>query len=640
MINYMSRKIYLKTMSLDTAKDVFFSNLVDFFSKREIEVITVREALGRITASPIYATISSPTYHSCAMDGIMVKSIDTKMARDCDPLILSDDQYQACDTGDPLLSPFDSVIMAEDLSEAEAGVKIFKAISPWENVRPIGEDIIEKDLIYPQDHRLEPIDLSVLLAAGIKTVSVYKKPTIAIIPTGDEIVSGDESLKIGEIIESNTAMFHGMAIEAGAECDIFPIIPDNLELLISTVKKAITGHDVVAVVAGSSAGREDFTVKIAQELGEVYVHGIAIRPGKPAILAKINGKPFIGLPGYPVSGHIVFDELICPILLKKGNSSRVQHSYIPAKLTRPIVSSLQYQEYIRVKIGKINDQYTATPADRGAGSSLSLAKSDGYVIVPQNLEGYNRGEQVEVRLHKPLTANQIEQRIVVIGSHDMVLDLINDLFAKAGKKISLISSHVGSLAGLQSLKAGECHVAPSHLLGKDGKYNDEAMRMFFKGNNMIAINIVGRRQGIILPKGNPMKIEYFNDLRGKSMINRQRGAGTRILFDYLLKQNSLTPDDFIGYAHEATTHLGVALAVKNGDCDFGIGVESAANKMDCDFRYLTDEAYEFITFEKYYRLPAIQELIELLKSNLFRDNVNSLGGYETSNSGEVRIFKA
>lgn len=636
----MNRNIYLKTTPLEKSKEIFFSHLKDFFKDKKTETIAVREALGRITAEPIYARLSSPAFHSCAMDGIMVRAKDTKMAREHEPLILKDNQFIPCDTGDPLISPYDAVLMAEELSEAEAGVKIYKSIHPWENVRPLGEDIIEQDLLFPQSHELKSVDLSVILAAGIQNISVYKKPAIAIIPTGDEIVSGDEALNIGEIIESNTAMFKAMALESGAECKIFPIIPDQLQQLVEIVKQATQDFDVVTIVAGSSAGREDFTVEVAKKLGQVFVHGIAIRPGKPAVLAKINEKPFIGLPGYPVSGHIVFNEIIRPILLKKGHRTVEPNPVLQAKLTRPAVSSLQHQEYIRVKVGKINDTYTATPMDRGAGASMSLAQSDGYLIIPQESEGNNRGEEVTVRLHRPFKHNQLANRIVVIGSHDMVLDVINNLFAQTGKNSSLISSHVGSLAGLQSLQAGECHVAPSHLLGKDGRYNNEAMSLFFKGERMAAINIVGRRQGIILPKGNPTKIDKLEDLPGKSMTNRQRGAGTRVLFDYLITQKGFKPTDFIGYEREVTTHLAVALAVKNGDSDFGIGVESAANKLNCDFVYLADEAYEFITYEKNLELPAIQELIRLLKSDLFRNQIKVLGGYETSGSGNVRIYNA
>lgn len=268
---------------------------------------------------------------------------------------------------------------------------------------------------------------------------------------------------------------------------------------------------------------------------------------------------------------------------------------------------------------------------------MSLARSDGYLIVPRNSEGFLRGEEVEVRLHHKL--QHLVERLVVTGSHDMVLDLINDLFAQQGKGSVLISSHVGSLAGLQSLKEKECHLAPSHLLGTDGRYNYEAMDLFFKGESMAMIHVVGRRQGIMVPKGNPKNIQSIKDLVGKTMINRQRGAGTRVLFDYLLEKEGISPEDILGYEQEATSHLAVALAVSQGDVDFGIGIEAAAKTMNCDFIYLTDEAYEFIAYKESLDIPEVRELIELLKSEVFKKKVDGLGGYDSKISGNVKFYE-
>ncbi len=633
------RNIYLKTKTLEEAIFALDEHLDQFYKNTEVETIPVREALDRVSSKAIYARLSSPLYHSCAMDGIMVESKKTVSAREHEPLHLDKSEFKYCDTGDPLEKPYDAVIMIEDISEDEDGVTILAPIHPWEHVRPVGEDIIENDLLFVQNHRFSPIDLSVLLAAGIKEVEVLKKPTVAIIPTGDEIVSGEEEIKIGDIIESNTAMFAAMAEQRGAVAVVYPVIPDIKDKLKDTVAEAIAKHDIVTMVAGSSAGRDDYTKQIAEELGNVYVHGISIKPGKPAVLAVIGDKPFIGLPGYPVSGHIVFDEIVLPIIAKKLRRIELEKEVLSGVLTRPVISSLKNREYIRIKMGKIDDKVTFTPLDRGAGSSYSLSQSDGYLIVPRNSEGYLRGDDVEVRLHKPIPKEVLEKRLVSIGSHDMVLDVINDEFAKAGKKTMLLSSHVGSFAGLQALAAGNCHLAPSHLLGKGGKYNDEGINLFFKDQDMAVIKVVGRRQGVFVPKGNPQGIKGIKDLVGKSMVNRQRGAGTRVLFDYMLENEGISVNDIPGYEHEVTTHLAAALAVKNGDADFSIGVESAAINMGVDFIYLADEDYEFVLKKKDLELDAIQELIELLKSDEFRQTVDDIGGYSTEDSGVVRYVK-
>ncbi|HZK10697.1 MAG TPA: molybdopterin biosynthesis protein, partial [Clostridia bacterium] len=601
-----------------------------------LETIPVRQALDRVNSKAIFAELSSPSFHSCAMDGIMLQSKTSLAAREHRPLLVKKKDYLACDTGDPLIAPFDSVIMAEDLVEKEEGVLIFKPSHPWEHIRSMGEDIIEKDLLFTAEHIFSPVDLSVLLAAGIKEVEVYKKPEIAIIPTGDELVSGEKPLQGGQIIESNTAMLEALAQKSGALVKRFPVIKDNKEALLSAVKKALAS-DIVVMIAGSSAGRDDLTSEIAQELGELLVHGIALRPGKPAVVASLEGKPFIGLPGYPVAAHIVFQELVVPLIRKKAHLPQEEKRKIKGSLTRRVVSSLSNKEYVRVQVGRVAGSYRITPTERGAGASLSLARSDGYLIVARNSEGFLRGEEVEVVLHNRL--KNIDKRLVVTGSHDMVLDLINDLFAQEGKESVLISSHVGSLAGLQNLKDKECHLAPSHLLGGDGRYNYEAMDLFFKTEKMAMIHLVGRRQGIIVPKGNPKNIKGIKDLAGKTMINRQRGAGTRVLFDYLRKKENILAEDLPGYEKEATTHLAVALAVSQGDVDFGIGIEAAARTMGCDFIYLTDEAYELILYKESLASPEIQELIELTRSEGFKKRVKELGGYSTKMSGSIKFYE-
>ncbi|MDO5026439.1 MAG: molybdopterin biosynthesis protein [Tissierellia bacterium] len=632
------RNIYLKTKSLEEVKKLIDENFQDFY-RLEIEEVDVRDCLSRVAAEEVYSIYSSPSFHSCAMDGVMVESDKTLTAREHRPLVLGKEDFSYCDTGDPLIKPYDAVIMIEDIVELDEGISIQAPIHPWENVRPIGEDIIERDLIFPQFHKFKPIDLSVMLSAGLSRIKVIKKPRVAIIPTGDEIVSSSKDLKIGQIIESNSAMFVAMVDQIGGQADVFPIVKDDKEVLKNTVRQAIKAYDIVLMNAGSSAGRDDYTASIAKELGNLIVHGISIKPGKPAVIASIEGKPFVGLPGYPVSAHVVFQEVIKPLLEKKMRLKKKEDSYVKGALTRPVISSLKNTEYVRVKLGKVKDKLYLTPLDRGAGSSYSLSQSDGYLIIPRNSEGYLKDETVKVRLHDYIDEADFNNRIVSIGSHDMVLDIINDLFAKEGAHYSLLSSHVGSFSGLKALMTDNCHIAPSHLLGKDGKYNNEAVGLLFKEQEMAMINVVGRRQGFIVEKGNPKKIKSIQDIVDLKMANRQRGAGTRVLFDYLLEKEGIKARDIHGYDYELTTHLAAALAVKNHDVDFAIGVESAAIKMGLDFVYLADEDYEFVLRRESLDLKAIRDLLEMLRSDLFRETVKKLGGYNVSRSGEVRYYE-
>ncbi|WP_297281301.1 molybdopterin biosynthesis protein [uncultured Anaerococcus sp.] len=629
------RNIYLDTKELEEAKEIFHKNISEFFQKEEYEIIDSKDAFGRVSKEAIYAKYSSPAYHSSAMDGVMVKSEMTKLARENKPLFLKNEEFIYCNTGAALIKPYDAVIMIEDIKIEKDGISILKPANAWENIRIQGEDVIEKDLLFESYHKFTSVDLSVLIASGINEVEVIKRPLIGIIPSGNEIIDNKDTLTTGKIIESNSAMLKSMAEENGMDVKIYPIVKDDKKAIKTALEKAASECDFVTLIAGTSAGSKDYTSEIVGELGEVYVHGLSIKPGKPAILGKILEIPFVGLPGYPVSTHIVFDKVVIPTILKKMRVSLEDKVIIKAKLTKPVISSLKNREYIRVKIGKVDGNTIVTPLDRKAGSLFSLSESDGYIIIDRNIEGYNRGDLVDVSLHKPIPKEIFDNRLVSIGSHDIVLDVLNDLFAKDSRTTRISSSHVGSLAGLKALSVGDCLIAPSHLLDEKGSYNNDAIKLFFDEDEVSKINVVGRRQGIYVAKGNPLHIKSIEDLLDKKMVNRQRGAGTRLLFDYLLKEEGIDAELIEGYDNEVTTHLSAALAVKNGDCDFSIGVESAAIKMDIDFIYLKDEEYQFIVKKENLKLESIIDLVEILKSNEFSDKMKKLGGYNTSKSGSI-----
>lgn len=629
------RNIYLETTELEKAIQIFQENIINFFENKDTEWIDTEDAYSRVAAEAVFAKNSSPSYHSSSMDGVMVKSSMTKFARESEPLFIKNEDFKFCNTGDMLVKPYDAVIMIEDVKLEEGGISILKPVNPWHNIRLQGEDVIEEDLIYTAYHKFESVDLSVLISCGIDRVKVLKKPIIGIIPTGNEIISHKEKLTKGKIIESNSTMLVSMARKEKIDSIVYPIVADNKDDLSKAIKLASKECDFICVLAGSSAGSKDYIREILEQLGEVFVHGISIKPGKPALLGKIDDKPFVGLPGYPVSTHIIFEQIVIPTILKKLRISPMAKPRIKATLTKQVISSLKNREYVRVKIGKIANKLSATALDRRAGSLYSLAESDGYLIIDRNKEGYRASDEVEIVLHKPISDDSLEKRLISIGSHDIVLDIINDLLAINNKNTRLISSHVGSMSGLKALKEGNCHIAPSHLLDRSGTYNNEAIDLFFDKNQVSKISVVGRRQGIYVAKGNPLNIKKLDDLKSKTMVNRQRGAGTRVLFDYLLEKNNIDSNEIIGYNNEVTTHLQAALAVKNGDCDFSIGVESAAIKMDIDFIYLKDEEYEFIIKNENLSLESIAEITNILGSDQFKNKMESIGGYNTKRSGKI-----
>lgn len=629
----MKRSFYLKSTDIEVAKELYNNALTSIFMKRKTEIVESKDAYNRVLAQAVYAKRSVPFYPSAAMDGIAINSKLTVEANEHKPLLLDPKDYIEVDTGDPILDPYDAVIMVEDCIETDHGIQIIKAIVPWENVRPIGEDIVEGELLFPMEHILRPMDISVLMASNLLEVEVYKQVRVAIIPTGTEIRSAYDKVELGDIVESNSYLFTGLSKEAFAQPFTLKIVPDNYEELKETIKQASIDYDVVLVNAGSSAGREDFTAPVIRELGEVIVHGLSIKPGKPAILGIIHDTPVIGIPGYPVSAHIVFEEFVTPLLLKMNHRPKLNLNTVIAKSTRRIVSSLKSKEYIRVKLGYIDGKYVATPLARGAGMMMSVVKSDGYALIEKNSEGIEANEEMVVWLNKPAVV--IQKTIMAIGSHDVVMDVLNNLFEQSNIDYHISSVHVGSYAGLLALKRKESQLAMSHLLDTKGTYNQDVLKQLFSDENMVLIKGVKRIQGFIVKSGNPLGIYTIHDLLKCRFVNRQRGAGTRVLLDYWLDENNINSNDIVGYDKELSTHLAVAAAVQNGVADCGLGVYSAAKIMGCDFIPLGEEDYDFICRKDFLDTDKMQYFIQCLKSNAFKEICVELGGYNTEHSGEV-----
>ena len=632
--NMAKRNLYLSNTPVHEALEKYLAALKPIV-KPQTETIAVTDALGRITETAVFAKYCSPLYNAAAMDGIAVNSDITIGANEVNPVILKQGRdFVIVDTGDPIKNPCDAVIMAEDLIELENGdLQIVEPAAPWQHVRPIGEDIVAGEMIIPSRHKIRPIDIGVLLAGGITKISVIKQPTVAIFPTGTEIIEPDQEPKEGDIIESNSRMFEAMAKQNGANPTRFAPIADDYNKLKNAIDKAIDEYDMVIVNAGSSAGTEDFTVHILRELGEVLVHGVAIKPGKPVILAIVKGKPVIGLPGYPVSAYINFENFVIPVLSLMNGEMQTKNNTVQAVVSKRLVSSLKHKEYVRVKVGKVEDKLVASPLARGAGAAMSLVRADGFCVIEQNSEGVEAGDTVNVELYRDL--DEIDSTVVAIGSHDLILDVIADLMPTEYPGNFLTSTHLGSMGGLMALKRGEAHIAPTHLLNEsDGVYNVAYLKKMFT-QPMALIKGVNRIQGIIVKKGNPLNIKTVNDLAGVSYINRQRGAGTRVLFDYLLKKEGIETDSIKGYDREGATHMAVAAAIAGDSADAGMGILSAAKALNLDFIPVGNEEYDFAVPVKYLELPHVKKFIEVLKSDVFKAKLEELGGYSADNIGKI-----
>lgn len=629
------RNLYLKTTPVQEAIDIYRSE-VEKRVELQYETIPVTESLNRITGKAVYAKYCSPLFNAAAMDGIAVNAAKTEGASEGTPVeLVFGKDYRIIDTGDPIHEPYDAVIMAEDLleTEDENKVKIISPAVPWQHIRPVGEDIVAGEMILPGRHCIRPIDVGVLLSGGIVEIEVVKNPTVAIFPTGTEIIEPGTEPKDGDIIESNSRMFENMAKVQGAEAVRFETIPDDYERIRDAVKEAAEKFDMVIINAGSSAGTEDYTVHVLRELGEVIIHGVSIKPGKPVILAFVNNKPVIGLPGYPVSAYIGFENFVSPVLSYMGGRVEKKNKKVEAVISRRLVSSLKHKEYVRVKVGCVGDKIVAAPLARGAGAAMSLVRADGFCVIPQNSEGCEAGEKLEVELYREL--EEIKNTAVVIGSHDLILDVMADMMPNHFPGMYLSSTHVGSMGGLMALKRGEAHIAPIHMLNEEtGVYNMSYIEKMFH-EPVALIKGVGRVQGIMVKKGNPLHISSVEDLKKVRFVNRQRGAGTRMLLDFCLKERGIMPEEIRGYDREAATHMAVAALVAGESADAGLGIRSAALAMKLDFIEVGQEEYDFAVPEKYLELPYIRAFVQILKSEEFHKKLQELGGYTWERAGEI-----
>lgn len=635
----MERKIYLDNRPLEEALKIWSARIdAEGIGPLEGEYVAVKDSLHRVTAEAVFARLSAPFYHSSAMDGYAVKFIDTFGASESSPkrLVLGT-QAVYVNTGAPLPAGFNAVIMVEDVNLINSQVEIIKPAAPWQHIRVIGEDIVSTELILPENHTIRPVDIGAIISGGHVEIKVRRKAAVVIIPTGSEIVEPGTELKKGDIIEYNSRILSSLVSEWGGEAVRLKPVPDDLDLIKKAILEGCEKGDLVIVNAGSSAGSADYTARAIAELGEVMLHGINIKPGKPVVLGWAKGKPVIGIPGYPVSTYITFILFAKDLIYRLHGLDTPEPEFVSARLSRQVASSLGQEEFLRVKLGKVRENLIATPVSRGAGVLMSLVRADGIVRIPAMSEGFGAGTELKVQLLRE--KREIENTVVCIGSHDNALDLLANLLRKKYPKYSLSSAHVGSMGGLMALKKGEAHFAGTHLLDEEtGEYNVPFIQRILGDKRIVLMNLVYREQGLMVVKGNPKKILDFSDLTRDDVafINRQAGAGTRLLIDKCLRQRGISPGDVRGYDREEYTHMGVASAVLTGIADAGMGILASAMALDLDFIPVAKERYDLAIPKEYMGLENVSALLRIVReSREFRDTVERLGGYDVTDMGKI-----
>jgi putative molybdopterin biosynthesis protein len=613
-------KRYLSVITLDDALALLSR---EFPCRPSTVKVPLEEAAGRITSGPVFARYSVPEIHLSAMDGIAVVSAETKGASEQHPVTL--DRTARVNTGNVVPQEYDAVIMIEDVWEADGRYTIRKAAAPWQHVRPAGEDLAESEMVMPTAHRIREHETGALATYGITHPEVIAV-RVGLVPTGSELVPAGTRPKPGQVVESNTVMAKAMLGAAGATCTRYPFVEDQPEKIRDAIARAAKENDIVIVSAGSSAGTRDFTADVIAGLGEVLVHGVAIKPGKPVIIGRIDSKPVFGLPGYPLSALTVLREIVLPFLRNYGMYVP-EPDRIPAQITTSLAKEIGSDEFVLCTLGRVGSRWVVSPQSKGAGVQMSGIRANAYLRVPRESEGFDAGREVDARLMVPAT--EAAGALLITGSHDPVIDYLADIIRPQG--ITLLSTHAGSMGGILALKKDECHAAPTHLLADDGSYNTSYLKKYLPGTDVDLVCIAERQQGVVSRDG-----LAFRDLPGHSIINRQKGSGTRMLLDYELRKTGINPSTIPGYEREVTTHIAVALAVKSGEADAGMCVYSAAKALGLSFVPVAHERYELAFRRDHAGDPRLAALIEAIRSPVFSGILGRLGGYETGETGRIR----
>jgi len=638
----MKRNIYLSMKTLTQAREMFLGAF-DWARLAGVEEIATPEALDRVTARPVFAAWSAPAYHGAAMDGVALRAEDTFGASEERPKVLKlGVQASLINTGNQLPAGCDAVVMIEQVHRP--GPEIIELAAPafpWQHVRKVGEDIVAGEMLLPHHHCLDAADVAALMTAGVFRLTVLKKPKVAIIPTGGELVdwreAGREQPAPGAILETNSLFLAGLVRQAGGEPMVLARRPDQPEQIKAAVQEALASEaHLVVVNAGASAGSKDYTSQVIEALGEVMVHGVTVMPGKPSILGRAQGKPVVGSPGYPVSAWVCFDQFIQPALtLMRGQPLR-ERARVEVTPARRLPSKLGQEEFLRVHLGRVGGKVVATPLKRGAGTITSLTKADGILRIPANSEGLDEGQTAMAELLRP--SESLGRTLVVVGSHDVTLDLLADFMKRRASWIRMSSSHVGSLAGLLALARGNSHLGGTHLLDPDsGDYNVRYLKKHLAGTPCRLVTLALRQQGLMLKPGNPKGIRDMADLARPevTMVNRQAGSGTRVLLDYHLQRLGLDPAAIKGYGNDEYTHMAVAVQVLAGGADVGLGVLAAARALKLDFIPLMIERYDLCIPLAHWEDPRVQVLLETLHALEFKRAVEAMGGYDAGPMGNI-----
>jgi putative molybdopterin biosynthesis protein len=608
---------FLEVLDRDVAEARWHAALA--LARLEAEEIPLETALGRVLAAEVRAPVDVPSFDRSNMDGFAVRAQDTYGASELEPvrlrlnsetihtgvqarLSVEPGTASSIATGGMLPRGADSVVPVEHTDVEDGGkvVVVRAARVPGAAVSFAGTDIGMGETVLFAGTRLSSRETGVLAAIGAARVPVVRRPRVAVISTGDEIIDPGEPMRPGLVFDSNGRMIADAVRELGGEPVFYGAFRDEQAALRRALERGLADCDAVVLSGGTSKGEGDLSYGVVAELEPgILVHGVALKPGKPICLAAHHGKPVVILPGFPTSAVFTFHEFVAPVLRRLAGLPPLQRESVRAKLALRTHTERGRLEYLLVGLVRGADgELGAYPMGKGSGSVTTWSRADGFVRLERNLEIVEAGTEVEVVLLGPSFE---PADLVVIGSHCTGLDRIARALHAEGFSVKLLA--VGSQGGIEAARRGECDVAPAHLLDPStDSYNTP-----FLDESLALVPGYLRMQGVVTREDERRATEALVADTSLRMVNRNRGSGTRVLIDALL--GGRRPD---GFAYEPRSHNAVAAAVAQGRADWGVTIESVAREAGLRFRPLRFEHYDFVVPKRRLERPAVQALIRLL----------------------------
>jgi putative molybdopterin biosynthesis protein len=658
----MKQEQFLHVLTKEEAEAIFHQHIT--IAPLGEERVPLEQCLGRVLARDIVAAVDVPYFNRSNVDGFAVVAADTFGVDEESPaeLSLTDEHLApgvvpreevqagmatAIATGAIIPKGANAVVMVEDTDCRDGMLYVYHPVVPGENISYAGQDIMQGETVLREGQALSSRETGVLAALGGAEVWCYRKPRVAIISTGDELIPAGQPMAEGKVYDSNARIIADAVQENGGEPHGMGICPDDETALEEILRRALV-HDMIILSGGTSKGAGDLSYRIIERLGPpgILVHGVALRPGKPLCLGAVGNTPVIILPGFPTSATVTFHEFVQPLVRAMAGLNREERHTIPARAAVRFNSRKGQLEYVLVHVVRSKAGYTAYPIGKGSGSMTTFSQADGFLKIPTNQEMLAKDEAVQVHL---LSRDLSLADATIIGSHCVGLDHLVNCLKRAGIQGKIIN--VGSTAGLQAARRGEADIAGVHLLDEQtGEYNQPFLK---PGDGLALVRGYVRRQGLIhrpdddLPQ--PLTFERLIETAAKEgklvLINRNRGSGTRILFDMRLRScaQSLSmsfdklAESLRGYDTEAKSHNAVAASIALRKADWGLAIDTVARDYQLAFTLMQDECYDFVIPADKLSQPAIRRFLDLLRSDTARAGLTRIGFQIPPDIGTVML---